>query len=385
MHQTSSLKKERDSGIELLRILAALIGCGVHALSHGHFMAMAKSVGGVVHAEALGIYFSVRVAVNTFVIISGYFMVTGRFDLKKTLQRTGSVYTRLLFYSLVITAVFLLLGENYWLVDGKTLSPLRAAVKAFFPLSSQALYFLTDYILLCLVAPFLNLALQKLTKKQYFWLAFGLTLFMSVWMTLTQVWPFSSVFDAFGYGALYGGKNVFHFIYMYILGGYVRLHVKMRKRPNVLYLLGAAATVVVNFLLHVYLPKKTHYTVISGHYANPLIVAEAVLLLLFFRDLHFKNKVVNLLASATLGVYAVQEFRYMKTYLWEIVNLRRFDVSSPVRNLFIFGGAVLAVYLALVAIDLLREQLFRLVKMIVQKLRGAKKIASAGEKNQETP
>ena len=382
---TAGLKKERDSGIEVMRIFAALCVIGVHALSHGHFMERARAYGGAVHTEALLIYFSVRVAVNAFVIISGYFMVTGAFDLKKSLKRAGNIYTRLLFYSLVITAVFLLLGSDFWLVDGKILPPKRALLLAFFPLSSQALYFLTDYLLLCLLAPFANLAVQKLTKRQYLLLLVVLTLWMSVWLTLAQVWPFSIVFDDFGYGHLFGGKNVFHFLYVYLLGGYVRLHVKKRRRPNPVYLLLAAATVFGNYLLHVYLPAKTHYTDISGHYANPIIVAEAVLLLLFFKDLHFKSRAVNRLAATTLGVYAIQEFRYMKTYLWEIVNFRKLATPDPVKNLFVFAGGVLAIYLALSAIDYLREGLFRGASLLYRKLRGAKKIPPQGEKNQQTP
>lgn len=385
MKREMGLKKERDSGIEVMRILAALCVIGVHALSHGHFMASAKAVGGMVHTEALLIYFSVRVAVNAFVIISGYFMVTGAFDLQKAFKRAGSVYTRLMFYSLAITAVFLMLGPNYWLVDGKVLSPQRSLLLAFFPLSSQALYFLSDYLLLCLLAPFANLAVQKLNKRQYLILLCVLTLLMSFWLTLAQVWPFSVVFDDFGYGVLYGGKNVFHFIYIYLLGGYVRLHVKKRGAPNPIYLLLAAQTTLINYLLHVYLPAKTHYANISGHYANPLIVAEAVLLLLFFKDLHFKSRAVNRLASTTLGVYAIQEFRYMKTYLWKIVDYRELVGDSPVRNLLVFVGGVIAIYLALSAIDLLREGLFRGAGFLFGKLFAKKKIPPPGEKNQETP
>lgn len=383
--RTAGLTKERDSGIELLRIFAALCVIAVHALSHGGVMHQAVAVGGKVHTAALLIYFSVRVAVNAFVIISGYFMVTGAFDLKKTFKRAGSVYTRLLFYSLAITAVFLLLGPDYWLVDGVVLPPKRAAIMAFFPVSSQALYFLTDYLLLCILSPFINLAVQKLTKRQYLLLLGVLTLVMSFWLTLSRVWPISKVFDDFGYGALYGGKNVFHFIYIYLLGGFVRLHVKKRRMPNPVYLLLSAACVLLNGALHVWLPAKTHYTLVSGHYANPLIVAEAVLLLLFFKDLHFKSRTVNRLASTTLGVYAIQEFRYMKTYLWEIVDLPRYMGTGVVRLLLVFVCGVLVIYLALSAIDLLREGLFRLASRLFGKRRGCKKIVPPDEKNPQTP
>ena len=125
----------------------------------------------------------------------------------------------MLFYSVVLTAIFLCLGPAYWVDRGNVFSLKQVIFKGLLPVSSQTWYFLTDYLLLCLLIPFVNLALQKLTKKQYLSLAAGLTLFMSVGMTLVHVQPFSFVIEPFGYNEMVGGKQVFHFLYIYILGG----------------------------------------------------------------------------------------------------------------------------------------------------------------------
>ncbi len=363
------MKKERDSGMELLRLFAILAVIGVHALSHGHYYAVAKDLGGSIHSSALLLRVIFRVAVNAFVIITGYFMVHSKFDLKKTLDRARSLWVRMLFYSLTITAVFLCLGSSYWYLNGKFIPLYKGIIRAFLPVTSQPWYFLTDYLILILLAPFLNMVVQKITQKQFLHLILGLTLFMSVWMTLMHVKPFNVAFDSYGYKEMIGGKNAFHFIYIYLLGGYIGLHGKRRPRPQFAYLLGAAATVLVNYFLITRLPSGLKYSDAAYQYANPFVVANAVFLLLFFKDLHFKSRLVNVLASTSMGVYAIAQFPYMRTFMWKVLDFRNFGVSGLFKGLLLLAAVILGVFLCFAAVDLLREQLFRLTGTAVKKLR----------------
>ena len=354
------MKKERDSGMELLRIFAILAVIGVDALSHGHYYAVAKDLGGSVHSSALLLRVLFRVAVNVFIIITGYFMVHGRFDLKKTLDRCRSLWVRMLFYSLVITAIFLCLGSSYWYLNGKFIPLYKGVIRAFLPVTSQPWYFLTDYLILILLSPFINTVVQKITKNQYLFLLVVLTLFMSVWFTLMHVKPFTVAFDTYGYKEMVGGKNAFHFIYIYLLGGYVGLYGKKRERPQFAFLLGAAATVLVNYFLITRLPGSLNYADVAYHYANPFVVANAVFLLLFFKDLHFQSRLVNLLASTSMGVYAIAQFPYMRTFMWKVLDFRSFGVTGLFKGLLLLAAVILGVFFCFAALDLLREQLFRL-------------------------
>lgn len=366
------LKKERDSGVELLRLFAILAVIGVHALSHGHYYAVAKDLGGSIHSSALLLRVLFRVAVNAFIIITGYFLVHSRFDMKKTLDRARSLWVRMLFYSLTITAVFLCLGSSYWYLNGKFIPLYKGIIRAFLPVSSQPWYFLTDYLILILLAPFINLAVQKISRKQYLFLILGLTLFMSVWITLMHVKPFNVAFDSYGYKEMVGGKNAFHFIYIYLLGGYIGLHGKKRPRPQFVYLLGAAATVLVNYFLITRLPGSLKYSDVAYHYANPFVVANAVFLLLFFKDLHFRSRLINLLASTSMGVYAIAQFPYMRTFMWKVLDFRNFGITSLFKGLLVLAAVIFGVFFCFAAIDLLREQLFRLTGKAVKRLRKAK-------------
>lgn len=346
------MKKERDSGIELLRILAILLVIGVHAFSYGEFNDLADEIGGHVASTALLMKLAVRPAVNIFVIITGYFMIHAPFDLNKNMRRVGKTYQKMLLYSIVLTLIFLPLGPSFWVTRGKSYELWQVILKGLFPVTSQTWYFLTDYLLLCLLIPFVNLALQRLNQKQFRALVIGLVLFMSVWMSLVHVKPFKLVFESFGYGEMVRGKEVFHFLFIYVLGAYIGRFSQPRAKPNLLWLLGAFLSLFLNFVLCAKLPKSG-WPDVAIHYANPFIVAEAVCLLMFFKDLHFHSRIVNALSATTLGVYAITEFRWVRTVLWKAINFKYFDNSSVFGNLLhavlVLGG----VFLAAAAVDLL--------------------------------
>ena len=361
------MKKERDSGIELMRIFAILMVIGVHAFSYGGFFPAAQAVGGHVAAAALFMKLATRVAVNAFVIITGYFMVRVPYDLKKNLRRVGATYQKMFFYSVVLTAVFLCLGASFWVDRGNVHTVWQVILKGLLPASSQTWYFLTDYLLLCLLIPFVNLALQKLDEKQYRIFALALVLFMSVWMTLVHVKPFNLIIEQFGYTYQVRGKQVFHFLFIYIIGGYFGRFSKKREKPNFLYLLGAFGTVAVNYLLYTRLPSSCGFQSVAGDYANPVLVLNAVFLLLFCKDLHFKSRIVNALGGTTLGVYCLTEFRYLRTVLWDEVNFGNMDNTNLWLNFVHVAAVLCGVFLAAAAVDLLVSYLLSLLKQAVGK------------------
>ena len=356
--------RERDSGMEVLRIFAMLLVIVVHMFSYGGFYSAAKAVGGHVHSTALLMKLASRAAVDIFVLITGYFMADRPFDLQKGLRRSAGIYQRMLFYSVILTLIFLCFGPSHLIAYGKQMPVWQAILKGLFPVTSQTWYFLSDYLLLCLLIPFLNLALQMLTKKEYRVLLTILILLMSVWATLLPMRPFSYVFETFGYKNVLVGKNIFHFVFIYILGGYISFFARPRQKPNFLFLAGAAGTVLVNYLLFTRLPGWFGYQTVAQQYSNPLIIANAVFLLLFFKDLHFRSRLVNLLASTTLGVYALSEFRFVRTYLWQWIHFEKSDVGNVFKNVLAIGVSALAVFLACALIDLLRAWLFRVLESL---------------------
>ena len=363
------MKQSRDSGMELLRLGAMALVIVVHAFSYGNFFTAAVAVGGHVRSTAILLKLVSRSAVDLFVLISGYFMVRAPFDLKKQYKRAGSTYLTILFYSVVLSAISLCLGGEYLLYDGEVMATSKVILRALFPVSTQQWYFLTNYLLLCLLAPFANLAVQKLSKKQYLVLLAVLLWIFCGWMTLTRIEPFRGWLVMYGYDGLVSGKNVIWFLVLYLIGGYAALHGKERKRPNPGFLALALGALLANYFLYTRLPKSFGWHDTATKYTNICVVVFAVAVLLFFKDLHFHCEPLNRFASTTLGIYAIHEFCFVRNQLWARFDFSTIDCTNVFRNMLNLAVVILGIMLVCGALELLRQALFRLAGKAVKKIK----------------
>lgn len=356
------MKKERDSGMELLRIAAMLLVILAHLYNYGGFFNNAVAVGGVVKHLAIGTKLLSRSAVDIFVIISGFFMLKTPYDFKKSLNRSKDIYIKILFYSLSLSIVFLILGPSFCLYGKDIMPRYKIILRAIFPVSTQQWYFLTDYLLLCLVAPFINRAIQGIEKKHFAFLVAILTFVFSVWQTFYFISPFSKWLIIYGYNDIPDGKNLFFFVYLYILGGFLSSVVKPKDKPDFRYLALSVLTLFLNFVLFRFLPKSVGYTETGMKYSNIFVVATAAFLVLFFSTVHFKSRLVNKIASTTIGIYAIHEFCFVRNAVWKIFDFSKMDCSNLFVDIVKVGFTLLAVFFACSAIELLRQQVFTFVK-----------------------
>ena len=347
--------KERESSIDLLKIIAMFMVIGVHLFGYGGLVSAARHSGIVVQGvvEVFNIFF--RSAVNIFIIITGFFTVNHKFDLKKSYKKVLKTYLIILFYSMVLSVVTLISGESFWCVGNTQFDAKYIIIRAFLPLTSQYWYFLTDYVLLLLVCPFINIVLQTLDKKQYQVLLLVLGFVMSIWLSFSKMFLYVS---DYGYEGILAGKNLFSFVYLYIFGGYIALYTKKFKTPKFVYLLLATFSVLLNFLLNETLGDLINYKSIVYQYANPFVILCAVFMFMFFKDIHFKSKIITLFASTTIGVYAISEFKFIREWLWNVFS---FDKISGITILKVII-VILIVFVSCSIIELLRQQLFKCFK-----------------------
>ena len=192
--------KERNSNIELLRIVCMM---GVVALHYVH-----KDMGGV---EAYMAYpnfnwFFVNAVrsiaiplVNVFVIITGYFMVhSAKWSIRKALN----LILIIMFYGLILYLIDVVFKQKEFSVLG--------LVKNIFPFMFGGVWFARTYIILILIAPFMNKLLLSISMKHYRILIVVQLLLFSAWYSTGLKSPITDD----GYGIL-------HFITLYILGGYM--------------------------------------------------------------------------------------------------------------------------------------------------------------------
>lgn len=359
-------KAKRQSGIELLRIIIMFQIVILHLYVYGNLTDHANRHGGVTNFFFDGVWVLGRMPVDVFVLIMGYFMVSSEMNLKKTFIRWRKVYVTMLFYSLVLGAVYFLF------IRPEETPKAYEIIKLFMPFTSRRWYFLSAYLVVLALSPFLNVVLQQLTKKQYL-IFMGIVFFvMSVWSTLAKVPEVNKVISISKIVDSFMGKSVGGFLLMYIVGGYLRRFTTEHKKPQLKFLAIFFACCAADLALHLIFPK--HYVSgVFGQFNNPLVVIEAAVIFLFFRDMHFYSGVINAIAATTIGIYAIHEFSCIRYWLWELnfENERFAGIGLPQGYLAAFGYCVL-IFVVCSLLDMLRQRLFDGVAMLYQKSKNKK-------------
>ena len=140
------MKKERNSSIEVLRILAMLGIVIMH--TNGPVMERGLETGFVWTQIENGIF---NAGVSIFVLISGYFGI--RRSTKKLIELESTV----IFYA-VLSAIV-----GYWFGSESLLN----IIKAFIPISTNCYWFISCYILLVIFSPYINKSIDLMSEPQH--------------------------------------------------------------------------------------------------------------------------------------------------------------------------------------------------------------------------
>lgn len=186
--------KVRQSNFELLRILCMLGVLCNHTLQHV-YTDLNSAVNYPVHHAQIFLMSMSIIAVNCFVLISGYFRI------KQSWKGFLNLFTQCAFYALVCSLIGVAIHE---------VSIIDAIKKTVFALSESGMWFIVAYFGLYLVAPFLNAGYQNLNdSKKTPMLA--MMLLLDVYLGYMHQSPEVSV----------DGYHVIHFITLYYIGCYL--------------------------------------------------------------------------------------------------------------------------------------------------------------------
>ena len=265
-------------GVELLRILAMMMIVGLHYMNFG----------GVLWSDAIWnrrlawlLEAFCIVAVNCYVLISGYFLVTSKsFHWHKVAQ----LWANVVFYTMVV----LLISAFY---EGQDIQ-LKDVLHAILPVRYQTYWFVTAYAGMYLISPYLGRLARQLSKKEYQKL---LALLMGMFSLYSFLQPEADPFF------IRGGYTMWWFIVLYFLAGYVRLYgIKISQKQ--------AIGLYVGMCLLTFLSKKPMYYIfqilgvpikdITGrhiigfyNYNSPSVVIASLALFIFCLNLKFESTV----------------------------------------------------------------------------------------------
>ena len=283
-----------------------------------------------------------KIGVDIFVLISGYFLINSKvsvFNLKRVLKFWGQV----LFYSIAILIVFGCLGYA-------TLN-LKEIIKSFLPISLSSWWFASTYFVLYILHPFLNKLLKNLDKKMY----------QSLLVILILGWSILPTFTTFSYQS----SSLTWFITLYAVAGYAKLYgfnnSFTAKHYFIFWLvftvLTYSSSVVFAFLGTKYEVFFNHMTYFYGMERISVLLISLTLFLAFTKLSIKYNKFINIIASATFGVYLIHDSNIIRPFLW-ITVFKNAQYQNSLMLIPYSLGVVALVYLLCTLIDLLRQQIF---------------------------
>ncbi len=147
--------KQRNASLDLLRVLAMLMIVMGHCIGHGGVASAlyGKTSFNYIIIETVNTF--IHVHVNCFVLVSGYFLCTGKFKLSKWLQ----LWATALFWSVLLYVILS--------VTGNTGFSLKGLFRACLPFTNQRYWFLTTYLLMYMLSPICNIAIRSMDQKQH--------------------------------------------------------------------------------------------------------------------------------------------------------------------------------------------------------------------------
>lgn len=276
-----SRAERRESNFELLRIIAMSAILWIHFIRNG----------GPVFTSATWrtLDFIAFYGVDVFILISGWF----------TIRTTWRSLLRLWLYTLLMIVVPV---GVYTLIKGSLPSTWHMIGNSMAaPLSGSTLWFIGVYFALMLVAPILNRGVRGISIHNWRVLIIALS-----FLEFYGIGLFCNPVDKFG-------ATLYNFVYLYLLGHYLRIEPGTRRIP--LWALIAVLVTVTGthtFFQYHFLAcgddsAFATYAFYTARYNSlPRIVIGATLVLAFSRW-HFKSKIINSIAAASLGCYILQD------------------------------------------------------------------------------
>ena len=294
--------KTRDSNIELLRILTI---CGVVMLHYNGNVAFSHVTQGSLNYYVLYLLEMLFIcAVNLFVLISGYF-------LSATTQRRTIKIMELVIQVMVIGACKYLITA---LVTRSGIS-IKTMIGAAIPNN----YFVTLYIALYLISPYINLVLNKLDQRQ-FGILLGLCFCLfAVWPTVLDVImeatgrSFSGLYTTNTGGSQYG-YSLINFILMYLIASYLRRFDVEQKCKGVYLAVGVTVCVGALFCW------QLRFAPTARSYANPFVIAVGSMIFLLFKRVSIRSRLINTLAKASFTCFLLHDLLLWHIGIEKVVN-----------------------------------------------------------------
>ena len=340
--------KERNYGIDALRIVSMFMVVVLHVLGRGGVLQTAPR-GSINYNAAWLLETSAYCAVNCYALISGYVGVDSKYRYKSIIY----LWCRVVFYMAAITA--------FYYVVFPELVHRQEIINIFFPITKYQYWYFTAYAGLFIIMPLLNAAVNHMEQKQLRTAIIVGVLFFSVATTAWDEDPFK----------LNGGYSAWWLAILYVIGGYINRYKILEKAHKSLLLLGYILMVILSWGTKIVLENANinHSEWLMLHsellirYTSITILLCAIFLLLFFRNIKFPKwmqQIIKFIAPSAFSVYLIhtQPIIWINKFTDYFKGFACFSLSQEIIAVL---TAALTIFLGGIMIDMIRRILVYII------------------------
>lgn len=365
------INKERNYGIDFLRIVSMFMVVVLHILGRGGVL-QATNVLSLNYGVGWFLEIASYCAVNCYAIISGYVGYGRKIKYSNLIDLVFCVA----FYIITITVSVYFFASN---------TSLKEVVESFLHIRNSGYWYVKAYFCAFFFFPHINFIVEKYEKKRLHILAGGMFVLFSVIPTLLSADVFS----------VKSGYSAFWLIILYFFGAVIKKYdiesTGVKKKYLFLYMLMVLLTFLSKIGIALISQKLFGRVMLSGFlisYTSPTIVLSGIFLFKFFSKIRLNkttSKIISIMSPLTFGVYLIHTQYFIWNYLKD-----RFTGFASMNPLCLFVFVIITaivIYLVCSFIDYIRKVMFKIFRIkriseqIENKLFTAKSSNTGNEKS----
>ena len=328
---------QRNSSIELLRIIAMFMILAHHFIFHNGYDVLKLPLGPERIFFQLVMAGGGKVGVVIFFSISAWFFLDREQTIKSNLKRVWIMERELLFWSLALMMFYLVF-------DRADLGP-KLMVRSLVPLSTGIWWYATAYAIFLMLLPFLSKGLKVLSREYHLALA---AIVLVIWGLTSFIPGMIGINDGF-----------FGFIYLFILISAYKWYMEPFTTRQVWLMIGTGLGFFLLYTCASITLSLLGYDMgiyITGDWKLPVIMIGFGMFLLFDR-VTFHNRTINRIAQSAFAVYLITDYAASRKLFWvKLFNLQ--DLYQQPFAILQILGILLTIYAICILIDFALQALF---------------------------
>ena len=308
------MEKKRNLNIEILRVVSMFMVIVLHALGHG----------GVLEYYYLGdsgyfIFWLIEafcmVAVNCFVLITGYFGWKSKF----MISRVFKFYIEIFLFSLVSLILAVINKGGYEVKD---------VFYCFIPLTSKRYWFASYYFMLMLIQPFLNIFIGKISREIH-------RNAIIIFFVIFSIVPTILVWNREIAGT---GMDLWWFIVLYLTGAYLNKYDCKFTQQKLIICYFLLSVILFGSNVMIAYSTKMLLGNIKGvgtlyNYNSIIVYLASVCLFLFFankkNNTNGMSSRIALCGKFSFGAYLISDHCIIREILWKKINIIGTTLGNP--------------------------------------------------------